>query len=292
MSGGQHEVQATFWLLDAPASLILLSESQPDGVGIGSFDVDGSPSIWRKPVAANRSETFIALAGSHDVRSRTFIAHIRHATEAEPSIDNTHPFEQNGRIFAHNGIVGDLPEIRRRLGSYTDLIRGDTDSEHYFTLMTKRIDEHDGDVAAGITAVAREFAAELSLYSLNMLLTTPTDVWALRYPESNELWILERSLGGLEPVGGFDERSASGIMRVQSGELSILPATVIASERMDASSGWRLLESGELIHVDENLNVTSTMAVPDPPAKLIDLEELSAQAAAAQREGPADAPAA
>ena len=41
MSGGQHEVQATFWLLDAPASLILLSESQPDGVGIGTFDADG-----------------------------------------------------------------------------------------------------------------------------------------------------------------------------------------------------------------------------------------------------------
>ena len=292
MSGGGHEVQATFWLLDAPASLILLSESQPDGVGIGTFQADGSPSIWRKPVAANRSETFIALAGSHDVRSRTFLAHIRHATEAEPSMDNTHPFEQNGRIFAHNGVVGDLPEIRRRLGPYTDLIRGGTDSEHYFTLITKRIDENGGDVGAGITAAARELAAELSLYSLNMLLTTQTDIWALRYPETNELWILERSLGGMEPVGGFDERSASGIMRVHSGELSILPATVIASERMDGSTGWRLLEPGELIHIDADLGVTSSIAVDHPPAKLIDLQEMSAQAAAAQGAGPADVPAA
>jgi predicted glutamine amidotransferase len=292
MSGGQHEVQATFWLLDAPSSLILLSESQPDGVGIATFAGDGSPSIWRKPVAANRSETFIALAGSHEVRSRTFLAHIRHATEAEPSMENTHPFEQNGRIFAHNGVVGDLPEIRRRLGSYTDLIRGDTDSEHYFTLITKRIDDNGGDIGAGITAAAREMAEELALYSLNMLLITPTDLWALRYPETNELWILERSLGGMEPVGGFDERSASGIMRVQSGALSILPATVIASERMDASDGWRLLDSGELIHVDGDLGVTSTIAVPDPPAKMIDLQAMGAQAAAAQGEGPADVPAA
>lgn len=292
MSGGQHEVQATFWLLDAPASLILLSESQPDGVGIATFNADRSPSIWRKPVAANRSETFIALAGSHDVRSRTFLAHIRHATEAEPSMENTHPFEQNGRIFAHNGVVGDLPEIRRRLGSYTDLIRGDTDSEHYFTLITKRIDDNGGDIGAGITAAAREMAEELALYSLNMLLITPSDLWALRYPETNELWILERSLGGMEPVGGFDERSASGIMRVQSGALSILPATVIASERMDSSDGWRLLESGELIHVDGDLGVTSTIAVPEPPAKMIDLQAMGAQAAAAQGEGPADIPAA
>jgi predicted glutamine amidotransferase len=292
MSGGRREVEATFWLLDAPASLILLSESQPDGVGIGTFAADGSPSIWRKPVAANRSETFIALAGSHDVRSRTFLAHIRHATAAEPSMDNTHPFEQNGRMFAHNGIVGGLPELRRRLGDYAELVRGDTDSEHFFTLITKRIDESGGDVGAGITAAAREFAAELPLYSLNMLLTTPTDVWALRYPESNELWILERSLGGIDPGRGFDERSASGIMRVQSGELSILPATVIASERMDSSDGWRLLESGELVNVDADLRVTSTTAVPDPPQNLIDLRELGRQAALAQGEGPADAPAA
>jgi predicted glutamine amidotransferase len=292
MSGGQHEVQATFWLLDAPASLILLSESQPDGVGIGTFDADGAPSIWRKPVAANRSETFVALAGSHDVRSRTFIAHIRHATEAEPSMENTHPFEQDGRIFAHNGVLGDLDEMRRRAGPYAERIRGNTDSEHYFTLMTKRIADHDGDVAAGIAAVAQELADDILLYSLNMILTTPTDVWALRYPDTNELWILERSLGGLEPIGGFDERSASGIMRVQSGALSVLPATVIASERMDSSDGWRLLESGELIHIDENLNVTSEVVVDRPPAKLIDLQAMGAQAVAAQGQGPADLPAA
>ena len=51
-------------------------------------------------------------------------------------------------------------------------------------------------------------------------------------------------------------------MRVQSRELSILPATVIASERMDANPAWRLLESGELVHVDPELRVTSTIAVP------------------------------
>ena len=65
-----------------------------------------------------------------------------------------------------------------------------------------------------------------------------------------ELWILERSIGGFDAGAGFDERSESGTMRVQSRELSFLPATVIASERMNANLGWRLLESGELVHVD------------------------------------------
>ena len=288
MSGGQHEVQATFWLLDAPTSLVALSETQPDGVGLGTFNPDGSPWVYRKPVAANRSQTFIADA--HEVKSRTFLAHIRHATAGEPTVQNTHPFEQHGRLFAHNGVLGGLDGLRSRLGKHTELIQGTTDSELYFTLMTKRIEEQGGDIAAGIAQAAQEIAAEIPLYSLNMLLTTPTDIWALRYPDTNELWILERSiaaLGGPDGGGVLDERAASGITRVFSGQLAILPATVIASQPMDSNPLWRLLESGELIHVDPDLRVTSTIAVPRPPAQML---ELTAQQAVAQTEDPATSP--
>ncbi|HTU87811.1 MAG TPA: class II glutamine amidotransferase [Solirubrobacteraceae bacterium] len=288
MSGGPHAVQATFWLLDAPTSLLQLSETQPDGVGLGTFHADGTPWRYRKPVAANRSQTFIADA--HEVSSRTFLAHIRHATAAEPTIENTHPFEQHGRLFAHNGVLGGLDDLRGRLGAHAELLEGSTDSELYFTLMTKRIEEQGGDVAAGITQAARELAAEIPLYSLNMVLTTPTDVWALRYPDTNELWVLERSIAALGgPDGssdGFDQRSVSGITRVFSGQLSILPATVIASQPMDSNPLWRLLESGELVHVDQQLGVTSTIAVPEPPAHML---ELTAQEEAAQQEDPAAA---
>jgi predicted glutamine amidotransferase len=293
MSGGTRQVQATFWLLDAPTSLIQLSETQPDGVGLGTFEPDGTPWRYRKPVAANRSQTFIADA--QEVSSRTFLAHIRHATAAEPTIENTHPFEQHDRLFAHNGVLGGLDDLRSRLGEHAALLEGTTDSELYFTLMTKRIEEQGGDVAAGIAQAAREIAAEVPLYSLNMLLTTPTDVWALRYPDTNELWVLERSIAALgAPDGssdgsadGFDQRSMSGITRVFSGQLSILPATIIASQPMDTNPLWRLLESGELIHVDENLRVTSEIVVPDPPAQML---ELTPKEELAQQEDPAAAP--
>jgi glutamine amidotransferase len=142
--------------------------------------------------------------------------------------------------------------------------------------MTKRIEEHDGDVAAGITAAANELAAEQLLYSLNMILTTGTDVWALRYPDTNELWVLERTLGS---VG--DLSADTGITRVFSGQLAIIPATVIASQPMDQNPGWRVLESGELIHVDADLNVSSEIVVTEPPAKMM---ELSTQEAVAQAE--------
>ena len=290
MSGGEHEVQATFWLLDAPTSLLHLSETQPDGIGLGTFNPDGTPWVYRKPVAANRSQTFIADA--HEVRSRTFLAHIRHATAGEPTRENTHPFEQHNRLFAHNGVLGGLDALRERLGEHASLVQGSTDSELYFTLVTKRIEEQGGDVAAGIAQAAREIAAEIPLYSLNMLLTTPTDVWALRYPDTNELWVLERSIAALGGPGGlaggsgadgFDARSGAGITRVFSGQLAILPSTVIASQPMDTNPLWRLLESGELIHVDQQLRVTSTIAVPDPPAEMLVLSE---QQAIAQKEDP------
>jgi glutamine amidotransferase len=288
MSGGPHEVQATFWLLDAPTSLLQLSETQPDGVGLGAFNADGTPWVYRKPVAANRSQTFIADA--HEVRARTFVAHIRHATAGAPTRENTHPFEQHGRLFAHNGVLGGLDALRARLGDHSSLVQGSTDSELYFTLVTKRIEENGGDIAAGIAQAAREIAAEIPLYSLNMLLTTPTDVWALRYPDTNELWILERSIAALggpersDGPDGFDGRSMSGITRVFSGQLAILPSTVIASQPMDTNPLWRLLESGELIHIDPQLRVTSTIAVPDPPAEMLVLSE---QEAITQQEDPA-----
>src|ERR1700759_577549 len=136
MRGGGNQVQGTFWRVDAPTSLVALSETQPDGVGLGTFNPDGTPWVYRKPVAANRSQTFIADA--HEVRSRTFLAHIRHATAGRPTIENTHPFEQRGRLFAHNGVIGGLEALRERLGDHASLVQGSTDSELYFTLMTKR----------------------------------------------------------------------------------------------------------------------------------------------------------
>jgi predicted glutamine amidotransferase len=272
MSGGRSEVRATFWLVDAPDSLLLQSQTQPDGVGLGTFDPDGTPRVWRKPVAANRSETFVT--GAHEASSRTFLAHIRHATAAAPSLENTHPFEQHGRLFAHNGVLAELDRLRARLGEYEALLKGSTDSELYFTLMTRRIEEHGGDIAAGVAAAANELAADQPLYSLNMVLTTASDVWALRYPDTNELWVLERTLG---QVG--DLAADTGITRVFSGQLAIQPAAVIASQPMDQSPGWRMLESGELIHIDQDLRVSSEVVVDGPPATLM---ELTSQEAVAQ----------
>ncbi len=55
--------------------------------------------------------------------------------------ENTHPFLQDGRLFAHNGVVTGLDRLRDRLGEELggpadELVGGDTDSEMVFALIT------------------------------------------------------------------------------------------------------------------------------------------------------------
>jgi len=46
------------------------------------------------------------------VHSETFVAHIREATTGALRAANTHPFEQRGRLLAHNGVIEDWESSR------------------------------------------------------------------------------------------------------------------------------------------------------------------------------------
>jgi glutamine amidotransferase len=281
MSAGRRRARATFWLLEAPDSLAQQSRRNPDGYGLGTYEEDGSPDVDKRPAAAYEDELFAREAREEE--SRTFVAHVRYASTGKVALENTHPFEQHGRLFAHNGAVLELEKLEARLGEYRDLVQGETDSERFFALVTRETDAHDGDVGAGIAAAAGWIAAELPLFALNCVVSTPTDVWALRYPESHELLVLERAVGG--PTGGrhLDAASAAGTIRVRSGALAEQRAVIFASEEMDEDPGWRALEPGELMHVDADLEVTSRVAVAAPPAHQLRLEDLDPRAAASQR---------
>ena len=62
------------------------------------------------------------------------------------------------------------------------------------------------------------------------------------------------------------------------------PSVVFASERMDDNPAWRLLEPGELAHVDADLNIERRLAFPDPLRHLLRHSDLSPIAQSAQRE--------
>ena len=172
-------------------------------------------------------------------------------------------------------------------------MRGDTDSERYFALITAQTERRGGDVAAGITAAARWIAARLPVSSLNVVIIAPGELWALRYPGQHALHVLQRPAGDsnppASPAGAADPASSvtgqagppgldpaglhirSATSSVHAPALRQLPTVVVASEELDGETGWRMLAAGELIHVRPDLSVESAVVLPEPPARLVPL---------------------
>ncbi|WP_275294037.1 class II glutamine amidotransferase [Amycolatopsis sp. La24] len=281
LSAAPERVHATFWLLEAPDSLAAQSRREPDGTGLGIFDEQGTPRVWKQPFAAYEDKQFACEA--KECTSTTFLAHIRYASTGGLEPANTHPFAQHGRLFAHNGVIGDLPRLEARLGEYRELVKGDTDSERFFALVTQEIDAHDGDVSAGITAAARWAALNLPVYAINLVLTTADGLWALRYPDTHDLYVLQRCAGGPHGDRHLEHASAAGRIRARSSGLARHRAAVVASERMDEDPGWQNLRPGELLHVGADLTATRRIVLEQPPRHPLTLDDLGAHAAASQQ---------
>lgn len=277
-------MEATFWLLDAPDSVEQQSRREPDGAGLGVFGDDGRPHVHRSERPAFRDRRFREQART--LRSRTFLAHIRFASTGPAALRNTHPFEQDGRLFAHNGVLEDLGRLDAELGDARALVHGDTDSERFFALVTREIRRAQGDVGDGLVAAARWAAGNLPLYALNVVLTTPDGLWALRYPDTHRLLALERRPGGHHGDRAFHGRGRATALETRATTLARQSAVVVASEPLDDDPGWRDLQPGELLHVGPDLAVTSTIVLPDPPRQRLTLDELRPDAAASQTTDP------
>lgn len=276
LHAGRRLVPATFWLLDAPDNLAEQSRRNPDGTGLGVFGADGVAELHKEPVAAWQDSEFATEA--HDVTATTFIAHVRYASTGALDVVNTHPFLQDGRIFAHNGVVEGLGGLDDRLRELrvADLVKGQTDSERVFALITAAARARDGDVGAGVVDAIGWLADNVPIYAVNILLSTATDMWALRYPDTHDLYMLDRR----HP----DERRLrlrSARIRAESEHLTSQPSVVFASEAMDDEE-WQSIAPGELVHIDADLRISTRVAFPDPPRHLLRRDDLSAQAAASQ----------
>jgi glutamine amidotransferase len=283
LHAGARPVAATFWLLDAPDSLSAQSYREPDGAGIGTFTSQGRPLVDKQPLAAYQDLAFAREA--HDLRSTVFLAHVRYASTGKLSVANTHPFVQDDRLFAHNGAFNGLDQLDARLRDLdaAALVEGQTDSERMFALITAEVRRHDHDVEAGLVTAVTWIAQRLPVYCLNLILATATDMWALRYPATHELHILQRAAAIAEHPGPLDAYSQR--IHARSDELGNTASVVVASEAMDNEPGWRQLASGELIHVASDLTVTTSHPLPAALSYPMTLQDL-APAAATSQHGP------
>lgn len=129
--------------------------------GFGFYAARAQPNATRfadvAPAWNNRSLHNLAgaLGSSH------LVAHIRAAPPgASIAPDNCHPFAHEQYLFAHNGWVGSMDQLRRRfytervgdepliLDRYFQAIRGTTDSEVCFALFMSNLDRVGGSGVA------------------------------------------------------------------------------------------------------------------------------------------------
>jgi predicted glutamine amidotransferase len=149
-------------------------------------------------------------------------------------------------------------------------------------LITAHIRLHDGDVEAGLVTALSWMAQSLPVYSLNLLLATPTTLWAVRYPDTNELHVLRRARNRFDS-GGLDVTSPR--IHARSDELTGQAATVIASEPMDGDPRWRPMQPGELIRIDADQSLHSSFPLPLQLTQQLTLEDLGPVAATSQSPG-------
>lgn len=261
LHSGDRNVAAEFWLLDAPDSIARQSEVNADGYGMAALTAEQGLVLIRNPVQASQDRAYRDVA--RRLEACEMIVHLRYADTGKISLSNTHPFNQDGRVFAHNGVVGDLDRIEAGLGSNRAMVMGDTDSERFFAVITLAIRAAGGDTRAGITAAVREIVAKYELYSLNFVMGEIGHIWAFRYPEHNELHVLERKAGG--HAGDRPLRHEDSTLRVHSDDASRTPAVIIASERISDEPGWEEVKPGELIHIGPGLEVDREIIVEGPP---------------------------
>jgi len=132
LHAGERDVAAQFWLLDAPTSIARQSEKNADGYGMAALTSRRGMILIRNPVQASEDPAYRQVARRLDAAE--MLVHLRYASTGNVSLVNTHPFSQDGRLFAHNGVVGDLDRIEARLGPNRAMVMGDTDSERFFAL--------------------------------------------------------------------------------------------------------------------------------------------------------------
>ena len=166
MSGGDHPVRATFWLLEAPDSLAgraAASRTAPGSAGSTPTGARTSPSSRWRPTRTRRSRARRASSSR-----RVFLAHIRYATTGGLESPTRTRSSSAAGCSPTTASILELERLERELGADRALVTGDTDSERLFALVTREIERHGGDVSAGIAAAARWVAEELPLYAINV----------------------------------------------------------------------------------------------------------------------------
>jgi glutamine amidotransferase len=159
-----------------------------DGFGIGWYDAEPIPGVFRSIEPAWNDENLRELSGH--VRSHLFFAHIRAAIGSAVQQTNCHPFRHGRWLFMHNGFIADFAAIKRDLVLAIDPslypeIRGQTDTEVLFYLaLTLGLEDDPPEAIAqaiGIVEMSGEHRGVKYPFQGTIAVSDGDRLWAFRY---------------------------------------------------------------------------------------------------------------
>jgi glutamine amidotransferase len=190
-------------LCEAPRSIAIQSREQRDGWGAAVYVDGASWLVAKRPVCAEDDAAFASAATA--TAGVVLVAHVRARTVGAVSAANTHPFQRDGWVFAHNGTVSDVGHLRSRTSlSRQGELEGETDSELLFAYLLSRLDE------CGLTHSSASFAIDETLGRAvgeltrlqagitNFVLSNGSLLYAHRC--GRPLYLLERRSSGASPA--------------------------------------------------------------------------------------------
>jgi glutamine amidotransferase len=159
-----------------------------DGFGVGWYDTEPNPGVFRSIEPAWNDQNLRELAGH--VRSALFFAHVRAAIGSAVQQTNCHPFRHGRWLFMHNGFIGDFAAIKRDLVLATDAslypsIKGQTDTEVLFYLaLTFGLEDDPPDAVAraiGLVEMSGEGRGVKYPFQGTIATSDGERLWAFRY---------------------------------------------------------------------------------------------------------------
>lgn len=238
-------------LREAPRSLAALSQEHRDGWGLAIFDGDEGWRLHKGTDCAHEDARFHELAmGS---RGQLLVAHVRQKTVGPTSLSNTHPFQRDGWVFAHNGTVKDTAFLREHISpERMHEIQGDTDSELVFAFVLSQFDREaithqpaSPHTDLVVSSLARRMRERNDFGSVNFLLSNGARTYAHRFGRS--LFLLERRPNDV--VRHERPTSTGAVVRTPWSQRR--QALFIASERL-TDEPWQEVADGSLLCVDRD----------------------------------------
>ncbi len=237
-----------------------------DGFGVGWYNhcINPEPAVFTSVRPAWNNGNLKSIAPK--IESECIFAHVRAASRGNVTRNNCHPFAYEELLFMHNGDIGGFPQIKRKLRDRLsdrvyNWLQGETDSEHFFSLLLDNLDRKSKTPQTIMAAVEQSIADILELAGenggqgpvlLNVAITNGRFMVATKYVSDpgetpNTLYHSE---------GSRYECQEGVCHMVQKGDPAQHAVLVVSEKLTDIEQDWHEVPLNHFVAVGEELDVT------------------------------------